>query len=122
MTDNNFLIYSGQIILQILGEILYFPLWWYSAGFLRFLRGLGRFWLNQEKILGVGVWAKNLLVPMYGQRDLAGRVISFVMRLVQVVVRGLALLFWLVLVIALALLWLALPILLVIASLFQFLK
>jgi hypothetical protein len=119
MTDNNFLTYSLKIILQILGEILYFPWWWYSTGFWRWARDLSKFWLNQEKILGVSIWAKNIFVPMYGQRDLASRAISFVMRLIQVIVRGLALLFWLAVVLILAVLWLAWPLFLLLALSYQ---
>jgi hypothetical protein len=37
--------------------------------------------------LGVAIWLKYLLVPMYGQRDFFGRLVSFVMRLVQIVAR-----------------------------------
>jgi hypothetical protein len=119
MTENNFLIYAGKIILQILGEILYFPWWWYSTGLARLVVGLGKFWLNQEQVLGVGVWIKNIFVPMYGQRDLASRAISFVMRLIQIVIRGLALLFWLAIALWLVVVWLAAPLFLIFALTYQ---
>jgi len=119
MLTHNFLTYSGKIILQILGEILYFPVWWYSVGFIRAAKRLFRFWKGQEESLGFSIWVKNIFVPMYGQRDIAGRVISFVMRLVQIIFRGLVLLFWLGLVLLSLLAWLAFPILLVLAIAFQ---
>jgi len=120
MLNHNFLTYSGKIIIQILGEILYFPLWWYTIGFGRLLKNARRFWLNQEKNLGFTIWLKNLFVPMYGQRDFVGRLISFIIRLVQIIFRGAALFAWLVIVLAVALLWLAFPLTLLIVTAFQF--
>lgn len=120
MLNHNFLTYSGKIILQILGEILYFPIWWYSVGFARFCKGAARFWLNREINLGFSVWAKNLFVPMYGQRDFTGRLISFLIRLVQIIFRGLLLLFWLVVVLAALIVWLIFPLALLLVLVFQF--
>ncbi len=115
MAEYNFLTYSGKIIIQILGEILYFPLWWYSVGFLRLLVGLGKFLRNQEASLGFSIWLKNIFVPMYGQRDFTSRLISFVMRSIQIIVRGLGLLFLVLLSFLIAILWLAFPIFLIYA-------
>ncbi len=119
MQSHNFLTYGLKIIFQTLGNIIYFPFWWYSVGFVETLKKEWIFFSNQEKILGFRVWLTNIFVPMYGQYDAAGRVISFFIRLIQIIVRGLALLFWLALVIAGAILWLALPLLLVVALFFQ---
>ena len=115
MFKHNFFVYSGGMIARSLGEMLYFPFWWYGAGAFQTARALFKFWLNQEKLLGVGIWVRNIFVPMYGQRDIAGRVISFIMRLFQIIIRGLALLFWLIFIIIAFLLWLALPIALILA-------
>ena len=112
MLNHNFLTYSGKVILQIFGEILYFPVWWYSVGFARATKRAFRFWRAREVSLGFSIWLKNIFVPMYGQRDLAGRVISFVMRLVQIIFRGVVLLFWLGLVLMALIIWLIFPILL----------
>lgn len=120
MWQNNFLSYSGKIIVQILGEILYFPVWWYSVGFGRLAKNVWRFFLGQEQILGFSVWAKNLFVPMYGQSDWTGRLISFVMRLVQIIFRGMILLLWLVISLLILFLWLLIPGLLLLALSYQF--
>ncbi len=119
MFNHNFLTYTGKIILQILGEILYFPVWWYSVGFIRTVKSVFRFWSAREESLGFSVWLKNIFVPMYGQRDIASRVISFVMRLIQVIFRGLILLFWLAVILAILIIWLAFPILLFLGLVFQ---
>jgi len=110
MLNHNFLTYGTKIILQGIGEILYFPVWWYSVGLGRLIVSLARFWRNQEKTLGLSVWAKNIFVPMYGQRDIASRAISFVMRLIQIILRSIALLSWLLILLLILFIWLSLPV------------
>lgn len=122
MLQHNFLTYSGKIIVNLTGEILYFPVWWYSVGLWRLLKGLYNFWHGQEENLGFWVWMKNIFVPMYGQSDWTGRLISFFVRLVQIIARGLALLFWLVVVLVVLIGWLALPLFAAFALIWQFLK
>ncbi len=119
MLHHNFLTYGGKLIIQLFGEILFFPIWWYSFGFFRFAKNSFKFWSNQEKALGFSVWAKNIFVPMYGQNDWAGRLISFLIRLVQVIFRGALVLLWLVFILLLIIGWLALPLLLFLALVFQ---
>lgn len=119
MLNHNFLTYTGKIILQILGEILYFPVWWYSVGFIRTVKSVFRFWRAREESLGFSVWLKNIFVPMYGQRDIASRLISFVMRFVQIIFRGAALLLWLGVILIILIIWLAFPILLFLGLVFQ---
>jgi hypothetical protein len=119
MQAHNFLTYGLKIVFQTLGNIIYFPFWWYSVGFVETIKKEAIFFRNQEKALGFSVWLTNIFVPMYGQADAAGRIISFFIRLVQIIARGLALLLWLALVIAGAILWLALPLLLIVALFFQ---
>jgi hypothetical protein len=120
MFENNFFVYSGKIIVQTLGEILYFPIWWYSSGLVLVVKNIGRFLDSQEKNLGFSIWLKNIFVPMYGQRDFASRIISFIMRLIQIIVRGLLLAIWLVLALTFLGAWLLVPPILVVASAFQF--
>jgi len=112
MTKNNFLIYAPKVLLIIAWEIIYFPIWWYGPGFARTALSIFRF-IGQKFIsLGLGVWLKNLFVPMYGQHDFAGRFISFLVRLVQIVFRGLGFLFFVVTSLLLLFAWLLLPLLL----------
>lgn len=119
---HNFLAYGGKIIAQVIGEILYFPFWWYSVGFGRLLKKVYNSWRDQEKSLGLSVWAKNIFVPMYGQYDIAGRLISFFVRSAQVIGRGLMMAVWSVLLLVFIVFWLALPFLIVMATTFQFLS
>jgi len=119
MFRHNFLTYGSKILIQILLEIAYFPIWWYSVGFARFVKGVFRFWRDQDQSLGFSVWAKNIFVPMYGQSDFAGRLISFLIRLIQIIFRGIILLFWLIILLAILVIWLVFPILLLLVIIFQ---
>ncbi len=99
-----------DVFLDILREILYFPIWWYSAGLIRAAKFFWQRVKNMEVRLGVGVWVKNILKPMFGQRDIAGVLISLFMRIIQIIVRTLVLFFWSVLVLLGFFIWIALPI------------
>lgn len=119
MFRHNFLIYGSQIIAKNIAEVFYFPIWWYSIGLINIIKKEARFFVNQEKSLGFFIWVKNILVPMYGQSDWAGRIISFFVRFIQIIFRGLFLIFWLALLLALLFIWLAAPFFLFIALFFQ---
>ncbi len=121
MNKSHFLIYLPKIILQILRDFVYFPFWWYSIGLWRTLLRVGNFLREQQISLGLGVWVKNLFTPMYGQRDITGKLISFFIRLIQIFVRSLLMLFWLVLSLIFIAFWLLLPPLVIGGILYQFL-
>lgn len=122
MFRHNFLSYSGKIIISLILEIVYFPVWWYSVGFFRIAKNIWRFFRGRNQALGFSIWLKNIFVPMYGQYDWAGRLISFFIRLIQIIFRGSILLFWGVICFFLVVGWLILPIFLVLALAFQILK
>ncbi|MCX6795346.1 MAG: hypothetical protein NT165_01260 [Candidatus Falkowbacteria bacterium] len=102
-----FLAAAGEVIFII----IYFPFWWYSIGFVRCLRYLGRFLRERQESLALFVWLKNIFRPMYGQKDFTGRLISFLMRVIQIIFRALVLIIFLLLALLLALFWLAVPLL-----------
>jgi len=110
MDNNNIAIYSSKIIADIVWGIFYFPLWWYGAGLIRFILTLGNFIAEREHEVGFLVWLKNIGKPMYGQSDLAGVLISIFMRLIQIVVRGIIMMFWLILTFVFLAIWIILPI------------
>ena len=95
---------------DILGGIVYAPVFWYGRGFIDAARYCGRLIAREWLSLGVGVWAVNIFVPMYAQHDLAGTLISFFMRLIQIIARSVAMLAWVIVVAALFLAYLIAPI------------
>ncbi len=98
-----------RLVLEALFDIVYWPVWWYTGGLVYTARksiSLVRF---GNEWLSPGVWLRNVFVPMFGQHDWVGRLISFFMRLVNVFARGFALLVWTLLAFALFAVWLAIP-------------
>lgn len=119
MHQSNFITLTLKVLTRFFSGIIFFPLWWYSRGFIHFVKKVYHFLKEEQKILGFNIWLKNIFVPMYGQRDLTGRAISFFIRLFQVVVRGLVLIFWALISLSLLIMWLALPFLLIMAIVYQ---
>ncbi len=72
-----------------LSRILGLPIWWYGRGLTALLKQLSQSVFDVSKSLSLRVWMKNLFVPMYGETSFAGRAISFGIRLVMIFVRGL---------------------------------
>ncbi|MFA7049734.1 MAG: hypothetical protein WC164_01320 [Patescibacteria group bacterium] len=105
--NNNFFFYLSKISIQILWDFAYFPLWWYTVGFVRFLKNVASFLGEQWIIIGAGTWIKNLFTPMYGQSDFTGRAISFVIRIFQIIFRFIAFIFFVILSIIAIVFWLS---------------
>ena len=107
-----------RLTLEFIWHVVFFPVWWYSLGARQV--GLGCWHLLQagSMRLAPGLWLRNLLVPMYGQTDWQGRLMSVFMRISNVIIRGAALLAWLAIVILLWLAWIAFPIF-VVAMIFE---
>lgn len=101
------------VLIDGIKTVLYFPAWWYSKGLLKVLKGTANFIKDFEQTLGFMIWLKNLFVPMYGQRDIVGRLISFALRVVQIIVRGFVLILVILLGIIFIIIWLILPIIVI---------
>lgn len=105
-----YLVIFGRLALEAFFDVLYFPVWWYTGG----LKHAG-FWCYKllkkgNGRLAPGLWLQNILVPMFGQFDWQGRIISFFMRLAQVIGRSIALFFWLLLCLVLFAAWCFIPV------------
>lgn len=102
--------FSKSIILEILIDFLYWPIWWYTRGFLKFLVLAMDQIYDQYEYLGLGVWIKNIFTPMYGMYDWESRLISFLVRVAQIIARGILLFLWSFFISCGLLIWLILPI------------
>lgn len=71
------------------------------------------FFQDANNIAAPLLWLKNLFVPMFGQTDLQGRIVSVFIRIVNVIFRTIFLAGWSVVVLSLLLAWLAAPIIIV---------
>lgn len=98
-----------RLLLESVLDIIYFPIWWYTKGAIHALRWCFNLLQRGNESLAPGLWLANLFVPMFGQFDWQGRIVSFLMRLAQIFARAVALVVWLSLCLVLFLCWLALP-------------
>jgi hypothetical protein len=98
-----------RTLVAVGGELLVAPLWWYTGGLLR----VSRWWLAEvrggARRLSLRVLVSHWLTPMYGQYDVAGRIISFFARTVLTATRLVAMVVWLVIVSCLWVAYAALP-------------
>ena len=101
------------LTLDILGDFILFPLWWYTRGLQRYGRLLWRNIQMVERELGVLIWMKNIFRPMFGQYDWQGRIISFFMRVVNIIFRGVILVLWSSICFILFLAWIVFPLLII---------
>lgn len=97
------------LLQEFLGEILFFPVWWYSDGLRRWSFGVVNQVAAVEYRLGLRPLIKNIWRPMYGDRTRSGRIISFFMRLVLIAGNGVVMLGWSVLCLIAWTLWLIAP-------------
>ncbi len=85
-------------IKDVIGGIIFFPIWWYTIGFMTVLSWAASSIGEMSQMFGLGVWVRNLFVPMYGDTSIIGRLISFGIRLVMIAVRGAVVACWSVIV------------------------
>lgn len=104
---------------DILGDIVAFPLWWYTRGTLWVIQFIIRQASNYAQTLSLKIWVKNLFVPMYSQYDIAGRLISFFLRIVVLIYRVVLFIIWLFLLLAFLGLWMFGPFLVLYVILYQ---
>jgi hypothetical protein len=110
MRTSAFALTLKYIAIDGAGSVLYFPIWWYTAGTVRAASFCGRTVIQTARSFGLGAWVKNFFRPMYGQRDIMSRLISLLMRFI-VIAADLFLLFVLsVAMLALFLAWLFFPV------------
>jgi hypothetical protein len=119
MTNDRSLTLSS-VIGGVFKDILFFPFWWYSFGLAKFLIWLKSFLGDKQRSLGLGVWVKNIFVPMYGQRDWQGVLISIFIRIVQIIFRSIAMILWLLVAIVMLAAWLSFPLATVFGIVWQF--
>ena len=106
MAQSNIVLGIRVFFVDLIGGIIKFPFWWYTTG-LKIAAGFcfGSI-KNQWLSLGVGVWLRNLFVPMYGETTIAGKIISFFARLAMIVGKSIWFVLWSLILMAAMLLYL----------------
>jgi hypothetical protein len=108
-----------RLAIEAILDVFYFPIWWYTGGVWRALLFCSDMLKEGNRNFAPGLWLRNIFVPMYGQYDWQGKIISFFMRLAQIVARTLALFVWFAVCLVFFLIWLVLP-LVVVMGIFSF--
>lgn len=75
------------ILVDFFGSVAWFPIWWYTVGLLGIMAAARNGLEYRVRSLGFKIWLKNFFVPMYGQYDLTGKLISIWMRFVVLIGR-----------------------------------
>ncbi len=99
-----------RVLFALVLDALTGPVWWYSAGALHAFRWYTDHAKSFWQTLGVGLWIKNLFVPMFGQFDWQGRIISFFIRLFQIVIRSIGYVLYMIVLSTLFVLWFVAPV------------
>ncbi len=99
----------GGVLGEVVGDVVRFPLWWYTTGVVHAATVLLHSVKYYARSLGIAVWIRNIFVPMFGQHDWQGRIISVFMRSAQIFFRGVALGIYAIVALALFVLYVAVP-------------
>ncbi|NMB48422.1 hypothetical protein GYA13_03170 [Candidatus Kuenenbacteria bacterium] len=108
--NNSWFLGLKLFVIDIILDFFYWPIWWYTTGLKNSLLFCGRQIKEAWRALALGIWLYNMFTPMYGDRSILGRAISFVVRLVVLAWRLVWMLLWLAIIIGLLIIWLVAPI------------
>ena len=100
----------NSLFLQLVVDVFYAPVWWYSQGLLWFFRKVVASIRETAQSAGLGIWVKNIFVPMYGQYDIWGRIVSFIVRFANIIGRAVWVFVWAIICLVVLLAWIAAPI------------
>ncbi len=98
------------VLRELIGEVLYFPVWWYSRGLAATGRTLVSKWYGLSNRLSIPILARTMGRPMYGDYTRSGRIISFFFRIILLVSRLIVLGGWTVILLVAMILWIIGPI------------
>lgn len=93
------------IAVDVVGDIVYWPVWWYTRGLKKLILYIYNEVAYFENRIGLKMWLKNLFKPMYGQYDWQGRLISFFMRLVVLVYKLVKFILWIFILFIILFIW-----------------
>ncbi len=100
-------------------DFAYWPIWWYSSGLMEALKNLWHSSIRANQELALLVWMRNIFTPMFGDFTWEGRIISFLMRVVQIIGRGIMFILMVLFALIQLLLWIALPLIVIYEVLFN---
>lgn len=117
--NNSFLSAVKYIVIDVILDVIYFPVWWYTVGTKKVLFFIGREIKALADMLSLKILFKNLLKPMYGDYSRSGRLISFFVRIFHFFFLLITTIVWILVMILLLIFWLFLPLLVIYSIIFQ---
>ncbi|GMU25467.1 MAG: hypothetical protein AMXMBFR16_03720 [Candidatus Uhrbacteria bacterium] len=97
------------LFVDLLGSIAWYLIWWYTKGLQKVVRAAIQQLEYRFRSYAFGIWIRNFFVPMYGQYDWSGRLISVFMRFFVILGRGIAIVFESLVYAAGVVLWIIAP-------------
>ena len=97
------------VFIDVMVDFLYTPVWWYSRGLWKQVKGVAGSVVARHRDLAIDVWLKNIGKPMYGQYDFWGRLISLFVRVAEIIGRFIVLLIWAMLCLGWLAVWALIP-------------
>lgn len=98
------------LLREFVGDVVYFPVWWYSRGLASTGRSLLSQWFGLSNRMSIPILARTMGRPMYGDYTRSGRIISFFFRIFLLVSRLVVFAVWTVVLIVAMLGWILGPI------------
>lgn len=98
------------ILRELIGELLYFPVWWYSYGLAATAKTLLNNWLGTVNRLSILIMLRTMGKPMYGDYTRSGKIISFFFRLLILGFKIIQLGLWTAVLVVAMLAWIVGPI------------
>jgi hypothetical protein len=109
-----------RLTFEFLLDFIYAPVWWYTRGLVRAGKFSARILLLGNAQFAPGLWFLNIFVPMFGQYDWQGRLVSFFVRLANVIIRSVLLLIWGMVSLVLLALWIMIPVFIIYTLIYSF--
>ena len=97
------------LVVDLAGSIAWFPVWWYTKGLAKVVQAALGALRYRMQAYSFRVWIRNFFVPMYGQYDWTGRLVSIFMRTVVLIGRVIAIVVELMVYLLGIICWLLLP-------------
>ena len=111
MVQQNILVLAlKSIIVDIIGDALYFPIWWYTMGLKHIVMNRLKSLDSMSNQLALRLLILNIFKPMFAQSDSTGRIISFFMRIVLLIGRSIFFGIYTLLQLLIILFWVSLPV------------
>lgn len=121
MTKNKHLFDIAKFVfIDVIGNIFYFPIWWYSKGLLRVILWYKNGITDFANYLAIPILFKSLFKPLFGMNDIVSRIISIVLRFVYFFVLMIVMVIYLILLTVFVLAYMLLPLFIAYNIIYQF--